>query len=53
MNLGCELWMAVRHALLILLGAIEKELQRVDKLDLTTKECRQIAKREYRRVDLD
>ena len=53
MNLGCEFWMAVRHSLLILLGAIEKELQKIGKLDLTTKECRQIAKREHRSVDLD
>ena len=46
MTLSCEFWMAVRHALLIILGAIEKELQRLGKIGLTTKECRQIAKRE-------
>ena len=52
MNLSCEFWMTVRHALLILLGGIEKELQRLGKLELTTKECRQIAKREHR-TELD
>ena len=51
MNLSCEFWMTVRHALLILLGGIEKELQKLGRLDLTTKECRQIAKREHRDID--
>ena len=53
MTLSCEFWLAVRHSLLILLGAIEKELQAQGRLELTTKECRQIAKREYRNVDLE
>lgn len=39
-----EFWIAVRHALLILVGAIEKALG----IEPTTKECRQIAKREQR-----
>jgi hypothetical protein len=51
MTLSCEFWMTVRHALLILLGGIEKELKQAGKLDLTTKECRQIAKREQRDVE--
>ena len=44
MTLDREFWMAVRHALLILIGAIEKALG----IDPTTKECRQIAKRTER-----
>ena len=48
MNLSCEFWLTVRHALLILLGGIEKELQRQGHLEMTTKECRQIAKRTER-----
>ena len=51
MTLTCEFWMTVRHALLILLGGIEKELVRAGKLDRTTKECREIAKRTERSAD--
>ena len=47
-NLSCEFWMTVRHALLILLGGIEKALKDEGALELTTKECRQIAKRTER-----
>ena len=43
MTLTCEFWMTVRHALLILLGGIEKELKAQGKLKRTTKECRQLA----------
>ena len=51
MNLSCEFWMTVRHALLILLGGIEKALKDEGALELTTKECRQIAKREQQRIE--
>ena len=51
MNLTCEFWMTVRHALLILLGGIEKELKAQGRLDRTTKECREIAKRTERSAD--
>lgn len=50
-NLSCEFWMTVRHALLILLGGIEKALKDEGVLELTTKECRQIAKREQQRIE--
>ena len=41
MTLSREFWMSVRHALLILVGAIEKALD----IEPSTKDCRELAKR--------
>ena len=51
MTLDSEFWMTVRHALLILLGGIETKLKELGKISMTTKECRQIAKRTERSAD--
>jgi len=42
-----DFWVAVRHALLILVGAIEKELG----IEPSTKECRDRAKHTERRAE--
>ena len=47
MTLDREFWIAVRHALLIIVGAIEKELE----ICPTTKECREMVKHTERRAE--
>lgn len=43
-----EFWLAVREALLLIVSAIERLPEIKAKLKHTTKECRDIAKRERR-----
>ncbi|NIV36792.1 MAG: hypothetical protein GWN58_47365 [Anaerolineae bacterium] len=47
MNLSREFWMSVRHALLILLGGIEKELGYTTPPQ-NTKACREFCKEHYK-----
>ena len=47
MTLDRDFWLAVRHALLIIVGAIEKALE----IQPTTKECRDMVKHTERRAE--